>query len=328
MLWDKNYAVSYYATIVDPVTYVDKDRFELKDGSYITKVGSGLRCSAEINIDFKIDEELLIRIYMDTEQDQTAGHNALFTGYAVSPKHKLDGNLISQSVPCYGILEHAEDVLLPLGWYASAGRPATDIIKELLEDVPLEIEGVSPTLNGYIVAENNETKLSMTDKILTSIGWNMTVDGLGTVHLKQPSTEPVAIFSADYDMIEPSIDIEQDLYSVPNVFRVIYGDTSAIVRDTDSQYSIEKRGREIWAQEEISELPDDMSLAQYAYSRLKELQKVGRTITYARRFMPNVDVGDVVAFNYDEIEGNYRIKNQKITLTHNGRTEEVSEWIL
>lgn len=329
MNWNDEYAVSFYATTVDPVTWSDKERFEVKDGSYVSRMNSGLRDNASLSLDFIFDKEELIRIYVDAAQNEDIAHTAVFTGYATSPKKSMDGELLSQNAPCYGVLEHGSDILLPLGWYAPIGKRATDIIRDLLPDVQMEIKDESPILANYVVAENNESCLSMTDKILNAIGWVMQVDGTGLVSLGPSSKTPVIEVSPAYDIIEEQIDIEQDMFNVCNVFRAVYGDTSAIAIDSDpnSPYSTVTRGREIWGHEEVSELAENESLALYAKRRLGEVQNIGKTARYSRRFHPDIFVGSIVAFNYDNIKGNFRVTSQKINLSHNCTTDEVGEAI-
>ena len=106
---------------------------------------------------------------------------------------------------------------------------------------------------------------------------------------------------------------------------------NAIARDDrpDSIFSTVSRGREIWAEETSASLNAGESIAEYAIRRLKELQNVHRTITYNRRFFPDIYCGDIVNLNYmqQDISGNYRVKNQKITLGYNCTVNEEVEVI-
>ena len=327
MNWTDRFTAGFYATTVDPITWGDIDRFEIGDGSSISRVSTSIRENAELKLDFVMKSEQLIRIYMDAVQGQDAVHEPLFTGYATSPKYSLNGQLKEQNAPCYGVLKSVSDIKLPLGWYASKGRVATDIIKELLLNLRTNIAEYPPKLSKYIVAENNETNLTMTDKILDAIGWVMQVDGNGVVQLKPKPVEPTLIVSPYNDIVEENVDIEQDIFYVPNVLRVLYNDNVEVAYDNDANsiYSIPRRGREIWEQEEISELSEDTSLTLYAKRRLKELQNAGKQIKYARRFIPELYVQDVIEFRYPNTEGIYRITSQKLELSHNCRTSEEAE---
>lgn len=321
MQWDSGYAVSYYGRFVDPVTWSDGERFEIISGT-ISKTGSGLRDSADLSVDIDIEGERLIRIYMDATQDEDISHTALFTGYATSPKTQYNGTIKTHSVPCYSVLEPANDILLPLGWYANRGADGANIIKNLLGDI--DVEGDTKKLTNYIVAESNETRLSMVDKILDAMGWILRIDGMGHITIMPEPSEYSIMLSSDFDVVGESISIEDDLFNVPNVFRATIDGTSAIARDESdaSPYSIQNRGREIWAYDDNAELSNDESLAIYAKRMLKYAQRVGKTINYTRRFYPDLYVGDIARFNYDNINGDYRITDQKLSLSYNCETSE------
>ena len=83
------------------------------------------------------------------------------------------------------------------------------------------------------------------------------------------------------------------------------------------------RGREVWKKESCS-LSASESVAGYARRRLKELQRVRQTVSYTRRYLPDVMPGDIVGLNYPEqnLAGNYGVQSQSITLGYGARTAE------
>ena len=83
------------------------------------------------------------------------------------------------------------------------------------------------------------------------------------------------------------------------------------------------RGREVWKQESV-QLSVSESAAEYARRRLKELQRVRQTVSYTRRYRPDVMPGDLVGLNYQEqkLTGNYGVQSQSITLGYGARTAE------
>jgi hypothetical protein len=101
---------------------------------------------------------------------------------------------------------------------------------------------------------------------------------------------------------------------------------TATVRDDnpESEWGTVKRGREIWKAESVSGLTDNETLGAYTMRRLKELQSPARTLTYNRRFDPAVVPGCLVSIVYprQDISGTFRVKNQRIELSFNARTEE------
>ena len=169
--------------------------------------------------------------------------------------------------------------------------------------------------------------MSMAKKVIDAIGWRLWISGNGTIHIDDgQTTEPVLFDSVSNDIMELEVTDEYDWYSCPNVFRAISDDLTAIARDDDpaSSLSTVRRGREIWAEETSVALGSDESLAAYAYRRLKELQSPARTISYKRRFDPNVLVGSIIRISHSEIgiEGSFKVTSQSLELTYGCRTTE------
>lgn len=329
MDWSKGFSASYYMAIIDKRTWNDASRREITGGS-ISRSGSGLRQSADIDCPgYEPGTEQWIRVWLDVRQNGAAEHVAVFTGLACSPSIKRDGNIKEIPLECYSVLKPADDVMLQRGWYIAAGMNGAQMAASMLQEVipaPVIVEGSSPALQQAIIAEDGETVLSMVDKILGAIGWQIRIDGMGTVTLREISDEPVATFGADYDIIETEIQIEQDWFDCPNVFRAVSDDMTAIARDDSesSPLSTVTRGREIWMEETNCDMNDGESIEEYSIRRLKEEQQKSTRITYNRRFHPDVMTGDMIRLNYpaQELQGNYRVSDQTIQLEHGARTEE------
>ena len=221
--------------------------------------------------------------------------------------------------------------MLDRGWYAPINANAYNLIKDLLSvtRAPFDTDGDVPTLGGYIVAENGETRLSMVDKILQAVDRELVIDGEGTILVRPRKTKEDITFSPTNDVIETDFSISNDWYNVPNVLRVVMDDVSAIARDDseNSIYSTASRGREIWLEENAAEIANGDTLAEYAKRRLKAVQAVGTKASYARRYIPNITVCDVVRLRYESLNGLYKITSQKISLSHNVTTSETAERI-
>lgn len=332
MQWNKGYKARYYAMTVNPKTWADNnERVEIIDGS-IDRESTGLRGSAEITSDAEGYNERLIRIYIDAVQNSDVSHDPIFTGYAVSPTLDVEGTITRQKYDCYSVLKPADDILLERGWFAPIGANSGSLIRSILDvtHAPLTIEGEPGSLENYIVAEDNETRLTMVDKILRIMGLDLIVTGAGELILRPKKTNADVVFDpATNDIVEPSFSITHDWYEVPNVLRVIMDDVSAIARDDSeaSVYSTVNRGREIWSQENSPALATGDTLADFASRRLKELQMVGTKANYTRRFLSDINVCDVVRLRYELLSGLYRITEQKISLGHNLTTSETVERI-
>lgn len=331
MDWRKGFSSRYYMSIVDKDTWRDIKRVEITGGS-IKRSISSLRQSADIDVvNYEETGEPLIRVWLDARQNGASSHTPLFTGLAASPGRKINGRLITQQLQCYSVLKPAEDVLLPRGWYAPADVNAIWQIQRLLKVTKAPVEILSDTseilLKNAIVAEQNETNLSMVEVLLDTINWRMTIDGYGRIQLGPYPAEPKLVLdSRDYDIVEPKLSDDYDWFDCPNVFRAVADETYAEARDEDpkSPFSVQNRGREVWAEESSCKLADKETLGEYAMRRLKELQQVGRTVSYDRRYVPDLTVTDIVRLNFpaQKIVGSFAITNQSISLGYNAKTSE------
>lgn len=333
MNWNKGYSARYFGTIVDPISWRDTTTFDFAGGN-ISNTSTGLRVSADLdNVTGDFSKERWVRVYLDCRQNGQSTRTPMFTGLATSPDINYDGKLREVPLACYSVLKPCEDVLLDRGWYAPNGADGANLIKQLLATstpAPVTVEGISPKLSQYIIAEDGESHLSMADKVLKAIGWRLRITGDGTIHICPRATAPSASYDTlENDSIEPQVSLKNDWYSCPNVFRAVSGDFFAIARDDsmDSLLSTVNRGREVWGEETSCKLNSAESLAGYATRRLKELQMSTLEVDYTRRYNPNLLVTDIVKLNYpvQNVVGLYRVTQQKIELTHGGRTSETVE---
>lgn len=329
MNWDKGFSAAYYATIVDPATWMDIKRIELT-GGMINRTSTDLRESADIDcVNYEEAYECWIRIYLDARQAGGAAHLPIFTGLASSPKRNIDGTRSENKVQCYSVLQPASDILLPKGWYAARSFEASAVIQKLLKvcGAPVEANSTPKRLSDYIIAEQGETNLSMVNKILDATGYRLRIRGDGTIEICDEATEPAATFGAtSNDVLETKITVEHDLFKCPNVIRVISGEDSIEYRDDDpaSPLSTVSRGREVWKEDSSATLFEGESIRAYAKRRLKDLQRSAQSAQYDRRFHPNVLPSDIVRLNYpaQDLVGDFRVETQKITLGHGAKTSE------
>jgi len=328
MDWDKGFTSEYFARFVDPTTFRSLGRFEITGGK-INETETDLRESADIDCKGYSAGERWIRIYLNAKQRGNAEPTALFTGLSSSPDTNIYGIVKTNTVKLYSVLKPADDVLLPLGWYAPQGMQGAEIIKSLLSVIPAPviIDDGSPALVEAIIAEDEETRLTMTDKILKAIGWRLKIDGYGTVRVCPKASKPSASFGATIsDVIEKQLKISIDWYECPNVFRAVSDDQSAIARDEDenSPLSIPNRGREVWMQETSCDLNDGETIAEYSMRRLKEEQQYAVLASYDRRYHPDVKPTDIVRLNYPAqgLVGDYMVTSQSVTLGHGCTTSE------
>ena len=329
MKWNNGFSASYYAYIIDPVSWREKERIEITGGT-ISRSEETLRESADIECkSYEQGKEQFIRIYLDAKQNGAASHEPLFTGLATSPSRDIDGYFETDTLECYSVLKPADDVLLERGYYVPAGINGADAVKELLSvtPAPIFVNGTAPGIQKSIIAEDGESHLSMADKVLSVIGWRIRITGSGTIEICPEATDQSAQFDPiEQDVIEPSITVDYDWYSCPNVFRAVQEDLSAVARDDspDSPLSTVNRGREVWAEETSCDFNTGESISEYAIRRLKELQSIAITASYDRRYHPDILVGDVIRLRYPKqgLDGLFQVTSQKIELGYGAKTSE------
>ena len=332
MNWNLGFSAAYYATFVDTATWRDLERFEITDGS-ISYTEDELRCSATVGaVGYEQGTEKIIRVYLDAKQTGSAALVPLFTGYATSPTQDFNGVLETNSLDVYSVLTPVRDVLLPRGWYAAAEIPGGTLIKNLLEPTPAPVDIVdnSPALQEAIIAEDSETNLSMIEKILAAMDWRMRVGGDGTIHIMPKATEATVMYDPlDNDAIEPEIEVTYDWYQCPNCFRAISGDLTAVAKDESSNsiFSIQNRGREVWMEETDADLNEGETIEAYALRRLREEQSVATQAKYKRRFHPDLSVSDLVQLHYPKqgLEGLYKITSMSMELGYGCSVDEEVE---
>jgi len=324
MNWSKGFTSTCYASLMDAGAWVATNRIEITGGK-VTRSDSDLQESAEIGcVDYDQSKERWIRINMDVTQDGDSAHVPVFTGLAVSPDRDINGNLTTNSVVCYSVLKPAQDVLLKRGWYAGKGLNGAEIVRDLLSvtPAPKTITGNGAKLTANIIAEDGESNLSMAVKILNAINWRIRIHGDGVIEIcAQPKKTSARFDNLANDSIEPKVKATFDWYDLPNVYRVVSGNKCAEVKDSAA---IKARGREIWQQDTSPAFNGSESITTYAQRKLQEAQVAAYSVSYDRRFHPDVRIGDLVEIHYpaQNIDDVFRVTSQAIDLKAGGRTSE------
>lgn len=327
MNYGAGYTATYYGVYVDPLSWTETERVELTAGS-IKRQDKDIRQTADLTVtEFQPDKERWLRVYLDARQGEDITHEALFTGIAATPKKDINGQTVTMPLACYSVLKPCEDIKLQRGYYIPAGENAARALRKLLEvtPAPLDIAEDAPEITEHIIAESGESNLTMIDRVLNAIGWRLYITGDGTVHAGPPPQETAESFSpTGLDIVEKTLTITRDWFNCPNVFRATAGDATATAIDDDpkSPLSTVSRGREIIMAEDSVTLADNEGIVEYAVRRLREEQKTVESADYSRRYIPGLNIGDLVRLDYDEIDGQYRIEEQTINLTYGGQTAE------
>ena len=333
MEWNSGFSALYELRTVDPVSFLDSGSLDFTAGT-IDRTGTGLIESADLTMT-ENPGECIVRVYLRARQTADGNRIPLFTGITSAPEKRLDGKRISYNVECYSVLKPVDDILVERGYFAPAGAEAAAIVADLLGvgPAPVVVESGSPCLVESIVAEDTMSRLDVAWLILDAIGWRIRIDGNGTVYVCSAAREPSALFDAmENDVLEMSVTDKQDWFSVPNCIRVLSGDSYSefIDDDPDSAVSTVARKRtrggngEIWMSDSASTLGDNESLAEYALRILRDAQSPARSVSYARRYRPDVLVTDLVSLHLPGvgIDGTFKITSQRVELGFGCRTSE------
>lgn len=334
MNWSEGFSSRYYAMIVDPITWRDVAELDIISGSVNIEDNMMIESANLEVLNYDSSVERWIRIYLDARQNGSNYHGAIFTGLATSPSISIEGYTVKNSLTCYSVLKPADDILLPKGYYVPSGINGGNMVRDLLESVPapITIEDDAPILSRTLIAEDGETYLSMATKLLYAMGWRFRIEGDGTIFICSSASDYSAVFdSIDSDSIEMTVNIENDWYSCPNIFRAIAGGITAVARDDspDSPLSTVNRGREIWMEETSCYLSENETVAEYAERRLREEQMQYYTLSYSRRFHPDVRTSDLIRIHYpaQRIDGIFYVSNQNISLGYGATVSETAQKI-
>lgn len=161
------------------------------------------------------------------------------------------------------------------------------------------------------VADTSDTWFSFLHDLIANANYTFALDELGRVLFapKQDtaSLQPVWTYDdSNSSILYPDLDMDHDLYGIPNVVEVIFFDgkhnlyAEARNEDDNSPTSIQNRGRKIVyrvTEPEIVGVPSQKQLNEYAKQVLRNLSTVEYTITYSHGYCP-VRLGDCVRLNY------------------------------
>lgn len=299
---------------VDPYTWKDMERVENVISSSINWDSSAETLgSASINVNEPLGE-CYIRIYLITIQNGVREKHPMGTFLVQTPSYTFDGKTKNITLDAYTPLLELKENYPPLGYSLMKGENIMDrayvITREQLR-APVYKTTHSEVLNTNFVASLNETWISFLNDLIKNAKYNFSLDELGrilfTPEQDTKSLQPVWTYTDDNSSIlYPSLDIDHDLYGIPNVVEVIYSKENTYLYgvatndDSDSPISTINRGRKIThrvTNPEIIGNPTQAEIQQYAEQTLREVSTMEYTITYKHGYCP-VRVGDCVRLNY------------------------------
>ena len=313
--WTESMTQTFKYYIVDPGTWKDdKEITTVKSSTIKRDESSETLGSATIDADDLLGEDY-IRVYLIANQNGVEEKVPLGTFLVQTPSSSFDGKVRSVSMDAYTPLLELKEKQPAIGYSVLKGENIMRLAYRLVREnarAPV-IEALSDeTLFDDFVAYTDDTWLTFVSDLIANAKYSFSLDELGRIlfapEQKIASLQPVWTYNDDNSSILYSdIDLDHDLYGIPNVVEVIYSNggnnyyARVVNDDPNSPLSTVSRGREIVYRVTDPDLigdPTSNQIQEYAENTLKNLSAVEYTVTYSHGYCP-VRVGDCVRLNYE-----------------------------
>lgn len=314
--WNTSMQQTFEYYTVDPSTWGDVKQLTcVKRCTIDWDLETDTLGSATIDLDEQI-KETYIRIYLITIQNGVKEKFPLGTFLVQSLPISFDGMKETISADAYTPLIELNEKYPDIGYFLEENENIM-YWSYMLTKANLRAPVVKPSstkkLNDDLVAETNETWLSYIRTLMSNAEYSYSLDEMGRVLFspiqKIEALQPVWTFNDDNSSIlYPDIDMDRDLYGIPNVIEVIASNGSEVFHITvennniDSPTSIPNRGRRIVHREtdpKITGYLTEDRVKEYAQIMLKELSSMEHTLTFTHGYCP-VHVGDCIRLNYEK----------------------------
>ena len=312
--WTKSMQQSFEYYIVDPDTWKDVKQLKNVKSCVINRdLSSETLGSATIDV-VDLIGECYIRVYLVANQNGVVEKHPLGTFLVQTPSSSFNGKNRSVTMDAYTPLLELKEKQPPIGYSVLEGENIMErayLITRENTRAPVVKAECSDTLHGDFVSNTDDTWMSFNVDLISNAEHEYTLDEMGRILFspKQEliSLQPVYTYTDDNSSIlHPNIDMDHDLYGIPNIVEVIYSSGKEYYRarvvndDPNSPVSIVNRGREIVYREINPNLmgrPTEMQIQEYAEILLRNLSSPEYTITYTHGYCP-VRIGDCVRLNY------------------------------
>ena len=302
----------YY--IVDPGTWKDISKVENVISSSINRDASAETLgSASINVNEPLGE-CYIRIYLITIQNGVREKHPLGTFLVQTPSYSFDGKTKNITLDAYTPLLELKENYPPLGYSLLKGENILSMAYRITREqarAPIYETTNNQVLHTNFVAATDDTWITFLNDLLANAEYKFGLDELGRILFLPDqdtrSLQPVWTYTDDNSSIlYPDLDIDHDLYGIPNVVEVIYSNGNehyygeAVNNDSNSPISTVSRGRRIThrvTNPGVLGNPTQAQIQEYAEQLLRELSTLEYTITYKHGYCP-VRLGDCVRLNY------------------------------
>ena len=302
----------YY--IVDPGTWRDIKKVDNVTSSTISRdLNAETLGSASISISESLGE-CYIRIYLITIQNGVREKHPLGTFMIQTPSYSFDGKITNVTMDAYTPLLELKENMPPLGYSILKDENIMDrayrIVREQVRAPVLKTVTEDKLFTNF-VANVDDTWITFVYDLLANAKYSLYLDEMGRVlftpQQDTASLQPVWTYDdSNSSILYPTLDIDHDLYGIPNVVEVIFSNGNsyyygkAVNDDPSSPISTVNRGREITHRVTDPDLmgdPTEEQIQAYAERVLREMSALEYTISYTHGYCP-VRIGDCVRLNY------------------------------
>lgn len=312
--WTKSMQQTYEYYIVNPNTWSDTIKLNNVKSCTINRDDEAETLgSATIDVTESVGE-CYIRVYLIAIQNGITEKVPLGTFLVQTPFSSFNGKIRNVSMDVYTPLLELKEKQPPIGYSilkdSNIMEYAYLITRENVRAPVVKTE-CSDTLTGDFVSNTEDTWITFGKDLISNAKYEYALDEIGRILFspKQDlaSLQPVWTYDdGNSSILYPDIDMNHDLYGIPNVVEVIYSSgrnyyyKRIVNDDANSPISTINRGREIVYRETNPDLvgePTEMQIEEYATTLLRDLSSVEYTVTYTHGYCP-VRLGDCVRLNY------------------------------
>lgn len=312
--WTASMQQTFEYYTVDPNTWKDVKLIDNVKSSTINRDSNADTLgSASIDITESLGE-CYMRIYLVAIQNGVTYKIPLGTFLVQTPSSSFDGKIRNVSMDAYTPLLELKENPPPLGYSILKGENIMQnayVITREHARAPVIKTDCDTNLFSDFVANTNDTWLTFIKDLIANAKYVFDLDELGRI-LYSPkqdtaSLQPVWTYDdGNSSILYPDLNIDHDLYGVPNAVEVVYSDSNnhyyakAVNDDENSPISTVNRGREILRRITNPDLmgdPTENQIKEYAEQTLRDLSTLEYKISYKHAYCP-VRVGDCVRLNY------------------------------
>lgn len=314
--WTSTMQQTYEFYIVDPISWKDTKLIRNVKSCTINRDSTAETLGSASLSMTEIIGECYVRIYLITIQNGVKEKHPLGTYLVQTPSSSYDGRIKDITMDAYTPLLELKEKQPPLGFTIEkktneAIMTAAHRLAQEYSRAPVVPAKSTTKLTSNFTAGTDDTWLSFISDLAASDKYKLDLDEIGRI-LFSPiqrieALQTVCTFDdSNSSILYPEINIEHDIYGIPNVVEVtcVSGNavyySKAVNDDENSPTSIVNRGREITRRVDnpnLAGVTNQSQVDEYAKQVLKDLSTIEYTVTYTHGYRP-VRIGDCVQLNY------------------------------